>query len=71
MRNVASELESLLRRSRNQSEIGLLPGTVGLCTHVRRMRSDRESAFYLCELSKVDQRFPKYPRLPVFFLFGI
>ena len=35
-------------------------GAVGLCatcTHARRMRSDRESVFYLCELSKVDQRF--------------
>ena len=29
------------------------------------MVSDRGSVFYLCELSKVDARFPKYPRLPV------
>jgi hypothetical protein len=29
------------------------------------MESDRGSVFYLCELSKVDPRFPKYPRLPV------
>jgi hypothetical protein len=29
------------------------------------MTSDRGSVFYLCELSKVDPRFPKYPRLPV------
>jgi hypothetical protein len=41
---------------------------VGLCTrclHARRIQSDRGSVFYLCELSKVDPRFPKYPKLPV------
>jgi hypothetical protein len=27
--------------------------------------SDRGSVFYLCQLSKVDPSFPKYPRLPV------
>jgi hypothetical protein len=32
---------------------------------MRRIVSDRGSVFYLCELSKTDQRFPKYPRLPV------
>jgi len=33
---------------------------------MRRIVSDRGSVFYLCELSKVDPRYPKYPRLPVF-----
>jgi hypothetical protein len=32
---------------------------------MRRVTSDRGSVFYLCELSKVDPSFPKYPRLPV------
>jgi hypothetical protein len=32
---------------------------------MRRVVSDRASVFYLCELSKVDPTFPKYPRLPV------
>ena len=48
------------------------PGTddrfVGLCarcTFMRRILSSRGSAFYRCELSNVDIRFPKYPRLPV------
>lgn len=43
-------------------------GTVGLCAtcgHVRRIRSDRGSIFYLCKQSAIDPRFPKYPRLPV------
>ncbi len=42
--------------------------TVGLCAtckNVRRVTSDRGSRFYLCELSKADALFPKYPRLPV------
>jgi hypothetical protein len=29
------------------------------------IRSDRGTIFYLCQLSSVDSRFPKYPRLPV------
>ena len=33
--------------------------------HIRRVTSDRGSVFYLCQLSKVDPSFPKYPRLPV------
>lgn len=32
---------------------------------MRRVTSDRDSVFYLCEFSKVDPSFPKYPRLPV------
>lgn len=42
--------------------------SAGLCTeclHARRLESDRGTAFYLCELSRADPRFPKYPRLPV------
>ncbi|MGA2413136.1 MAG: hypothetical protein ABSF59_01745 [Candidatus Sulfotelmatobacter sp.] len=42
-------------------EYGLCAG----CVHARRIRSDRGSTFLLCQLSLVDQRFPKYPRLPV------
>ena len=46
---------------------GLQPG-VGLCADcrfMRRIESDRGSIFYLCERSATDERFPKYPRLPV------
>lgn len=42
--------------------------TVGLCATCRNakiLRSDRGSVFYRCELSAIDPRFPKYPRLPV------
>ncbi len=45
-----------------------MPVSAGLCAdciHVKVIRSDRESVFYLCGLSFADSRFPKYPRLPV------
>jgi hypothetical protein len=32
---------------------------------MRRVTSDRGSVFYLCQLSKDDPSFPKYPKLPV------
>ena len=35
------------------------------CIHKRVITSDRGATFYLCQLSATDQRFPKYPRLPV------
>ena len=41
---------------------------VGLCTrcrHARAIRSARDSEFWLCERSKFDARFAKYPRLPM------
>ena len=40
-------------------------GLCATCTHARRVTNDRGSVFYLCRLSAVDPRFPKYPRLPV------
>jgi hypothetical protein len=42
-----------------------IAGLCASCQNVRRITSDRGSRFYLCELSKTDPRFPKYPRLPV------
>ena len=40
-------------------------GLCAECVHARRIESSHGSAFYLCELSHTDPRFPKYPRLPV------
>ena len=45
-----------------------MPVSAGLCadcSNVKVMRSDRDSVFYLCQLSFTDSRFPKYPALPV------
>ena len=35
------------------------------CRHCKLIESDKGSKFLLCQLSKVDPRFAKYPRLPV------
>jgi hypothetical protein len=40
---------------------GLCPS----CQHVRTVTSARGSMFLLCDRSKADARFPRYPRLPV------
>lgn len=44
----------------------------GLCTscvHCRMIRT-RRSTFYMCRRSFHDERFPKYPRLPVVHCIG-
>lgn len=41
------------------------PGLCATCRHVRRVESARGSDFFLCERSRTDPRFPKYPPLPV------
>jgi hypothetical protein len=43
-------------------------GSAGLCdrcAHVQIVTSARGSRFYLCRMSQVDSRFPKYPAIPV------
>jgi len=35
------------------------------CAHSKRIISSRDSEFILCQLSKTDPEFQKYPRLPV------
>jgi hypothetical protein len=40
-------------------------GLCGSCAHQKLVGNTRGSSFSLCELSKADPRFPKYPRLPV------
>lgn len=44
------------------------PVPAGLCTsccHPAAVSSSRGSVFYLCQLSRTDPRFPRYPVLPV------
>ena len=48
-------------RERDQRQAGLCAE----CQHAKRITSDRGSVFWFCELSKVDARFVKYPRIPV------
>ena len=40
-------------------------GLCATCAHVQVVRSSKASTFYLCRLSEVDTRFPRYPALPV------
>jgi hypothetical protein len=41
------------------------PGLCADCQHARRVENERGSVFWLCDLSRTDARFPRYPRLPV------
>lgn len=48
-----------------QSTLTVNAGLCGDCSHTRIIRSDRGTKFHRCQLSDIDSRFPKYPRLPV------
>ena len=52
-------------KPRNQLEEAHTAGLCATCAHVRRIESDRGSVFFLCQLALTDERFRKYPRLPV------
>jgi hypothetical protein len=54
---MADETESSVPRER----VGLCAD----CVYGHSVKSDRGSVFLMCELSRKDQRFAKYPRLPV------
>jgi len=40
-------------------------GLCNLCRHQRLVGNTRGSVFSLCERSRTDATFPKYPRVPV------
>jgi hypothetical protein len=42
----------------------MIVGLCDTCVHQRVVKTER-SSFSLCGKSKTDERFPKYPRLPV------
>ena len=52
-------------RPRNGQAPGPPAGLCSGCAHVRRITSARGSTFYMCRLSFVDARFPRYPPIPV------
>jgi hypothetical protein len=43
----------------------VLVGLCASCLHARRIESGKGSTYWLCRKSEYDQRFPKYPGLPV------
>ena len=47
-----------------------IAGLCSRCQHSHLVESSKGSVFLLCELSKTDPRFPKYPRLPVLACLG-
>ncbi len=40
-------------------------GLCDVCVHQKVIRNTRGSSFSLCELSKVDEAFARYPPLPI------
>jgi hypothetical protein len=40
-------------------------GLCDSCRHQKLIRNTRGSTFSMCERSKTDKHYPKYPRLPV------
>jgi hypothetical protein len=60
-------MEHDARDDRGLTDAAAVPG-VGLCAvcrHSRRVVSGKASVFWLCERSREDARFRKYPALPV------
>jgi hypothetical protein len=52
----------------NETDVRIARERAGLCAdcvHARRVESNHGSIFLLCELSRSDPLFTKYPRLPV------
>jgi hypothetical protein len=45
--------------------VTLPAGLCASCRHAREVVSGKGSRFVLCELSRTDRRFPRYPQLPV------
>lgn len=52
-------------RTEYWSVMGPRFGLCDSCVHQRLVRSGRGSVFSLCERSLTDERYPKYPRVPV------
>ena len=54
---------------RRPGDTGAMPptrfGLCDTCRHQQIVRSGRGSVFSLCARSKSDDRYPKYPRMPV------
>lgn len=46
------------------------PGLCSTCRHCRAVQSARGSTFCLCERSRSEPAFPKYPPLPVLHCLG-
>jgi hypothetical protein len=45
--------------------MSVIAGLCAVCRHARTIENRRGSRFWLCAMSRVDSRFPRYPPLPV------
>jgi hypothetical protein len=45
--------------------LAMKAGLCDSCRHQKLIHNTRGSTFSMCERSKTDERYPKYPRLPV------
>jgi len=55
----------MAREHEGSSTVEVKAGLCDTCRHQRVVSNTRGSSFSLCERSKADPRFPKYPRIPV------
>lgn len=56
---------SLVSMERDAQTEARQAGLCAGCIHCRTVESSKDSVFYLCELSRTNPNYPKYPRLPV------
>ena len=56
-----------MTEANNQSnrKLSTQVGLCATCRHMKMIRSDRDAIFYLCRRAHTDERFSKYPALPV------
>ena len=54
-----------MAKDRTAEGMNMQEGLCGDCAFARRIESARGSQFVLCERSRTDPAFPKYPPLPV------
>jgi hypothetical protein len=54
-----------LASARGTLRPGLKAGLCDSCVHQKLIRNTRGSSFSMCLRSRTDERYPKYPRLPV------
>lgn len=53
------------RSSTARKTTAMKAGLCDSCSHQKLIRNTRGSTFSMCGRSKTDERYPKYPRLPV------
>lgn len=48
-----------------ESKPKINPGLCGTCASMRDVVNENGHHYFLCNLSKMDVRYPKYPKLPM------